>query len=401
MKEVYASVCALSEGPMQEEDLRRHVDPLFLRSLKEMEGRTYLANHSLGRPLDRMAADVSEGLSHWYRDPDSAWEHWDREMMSFRSAIATIIRAQGPHCIAPKSNAGQGLRAILNCYDRPIHVISTRDEFNSIDHILKAYAARGRITIEWVTPRDGPCYSVRDFEPALRKGANLLVASMIFFTTGQLLSDFGELVSAAHSHGILTVADLYHVAGAIPVNVAELGADFAIGGCYKYLRGGPGAGWLYIHPSRLNEPPRTLDTGWFASESPLDFDPPEQLRYAQGADGWLESTPAILPFYQARAGLEFVLAMRVERLREYCLRQQRILTERLADRGVCPLIQESSRGAFISIRVGNAAAAAVALRKHGIIVDARGDFLRICPDILNASAELRNAADAIALILRE
>ena len=37
----------------------------------------------------------------------------------------------------------------------------------------------------------------------------------------------------------------------------------------------------------------------------------ERLSFAKGANGWLESTPAVLPFYQARAGLDFTLAIRL------------------------------------------------------------------------------------------
>ena len=81
-----------------------------------------------------------------------AWTEWLTEMAMFRSRVATLIHAQGPHCIVPKASAGQGLRAVLNCHDEQLRVIATRNEFSSIDLILKAYAARGRIRIDWVKP---------------------------------------------------------------------------------------------------------------------------------------------------------------------------------------------------------------------------------------------------------
>jgi kynureninase len=44
----------------------------FSRVLERDE--IYLANHSLGRPPDRMAEDVRAALDAWYRDMDGAWQ---------------------------------------------------------------------------------------------------------------------------------------------------------------------------------------------------------------------------------------------------------------------------------------------------------------------------------------
>jgi kynureninase len=400
MTELQAAVSALGPGPLQESDLRRHIDPLFSRVLRQAKGRIYLANHSLGRPLDRSMADVAEGLFHWYADLEAAWGSWRSEILSFRSQVASVIHAPGPHCIVPKASAGQGLRAVLNRYDQPVRVVATLNEFDSIDHILKTYDLRKRIHIEWVKPRDGRHYRVEDFVPALSAGVGLLITSLVFYDTGQLMSDFNSVVALARARGASVLADLYHAAGALPVDVNALDVDFAIGGSYKYLRGGPGAAWLYVHPRRLEETPRTLDTGWFAAAHPFDFVRPERPRFAQGAEGWLESTPAVLPFYQARAGLEFVLAMGAARLRAYSLKQQRFLSEQLSQLGVFILAPDERRGAFVAIPTPKAAAAVDALSDKGVVADARGDLLRLCPDLLNSSLELAETAEKAARVLQ-
>jgi kynureninase len=401
MTDIEAAVAALGPQPLAEEALRCHIDPLFSRVLGQAGQRTYLANHSLGRPLDRMAADVAEGLAYWYVDLDEAWAAWLAEMAMFRSRVAKLIHAAGPHCIVPKTSAGQGLRAVLNRYDEPLRVIATRSEFSSIDFILKAYAARGRIRIDWVRPRAGRYYQLDDFAAALRNGAKLLVVSMVFFDTGQLLNEIDAIVGIAKRHGILVLIDLYHAAGALPVDVEALDADFAIGGGYKYLRCGPGAAWLYVHPKQFEGPLSTLDTGWFATPDPFAFERPEHPRFAQGADGWLESTPAVLPFYQARAGLEFTLAIGVERLRAYSLKQQAILIDRLDEAGVTALGAGKPRGAFIAISTPKAEVAATRLLEEGVISDAREGLLRLCPDILNSSDELCEGAERTAHVLRD
>jgi hypothetical protein len=197
--------------------------------LREAGGHIYLANHSLGRPLDRTSADVEDGLSFWYRDLDRAWADWQAEMVLFRARVATLINAPGAHCIVPKASAGQGLRAVLNCHDAPLRVIATANEFNSIDLILKAYAARGRIKINWIRSRADRRYRADDLATALHAGADLLVASMVFFDTGQLLTEIDAIARAAKAYGVGVLVDLYHATGALPVDVQALDIDFAIG----------------------------------------------------------------------------------------------------------------------------------------------------------------------------
>ena len=52
--------------PLTEAFVRERIAPLFSRVLDAQRGRIYLANHSLGRPLDATADDVREGLAAWY-----------------------------------------------------------------------------------------------------------------------------------------------------------------------------------------------------------------------------------------------------------------------------------------------------------------------------------------------
>ena len=50
---------ALAAGPLTEDAVRMHVAPLFSRVLAAHRDRVYLANHSLGRPLDATSDDVT------------------------------------------------------------------------------------------------------------------------------------------------------------------------------------------------------------------------------------------------------------------------------------------------------------------------------------------------------
>jgi kynureninase len=173
-----------------------------------------------------------------------------------------------------------------------------------------------------------------------------------------------------------------------------------IGGSYKYLRGGPGACFLYLSPDALASGLRPLDIGWFAKEQPFLFERPDPPRFAAGGDAFLESTPAVLSWYQARAGQQFTLGLGVERLREYSLDRLRRLKRYLAQHGIEAQGADSAHGAFLTVEHPRAPALADALREHNIITDARDRWLRLCPDCLTLDGALADTAAALAAVLR-
>ena len=157
-------------------------------------------------------------------------------------------------------------------------------------------------------------------------------------------------VARAHAIGATLLLDVYHSLGVVPVDLAAMNVDFAVGGSYKYLRGGPGACFLYVAPRHLDARLATLDIGWFAKEAPFSYARPDPPRFAAGGDGWMESTPPVLTWYQARSGQIFTLAIGVERLRAYSLSQQRYLVDLLQERGIAAMGAQQDRGAFVAVR---------------------------------------------------
>ena len=173
--------------------------------------------------------------------------------------------------------------------------------------------------------------------------------------TGQIVKNLDALAQACHQQGTRLLVDSYHAVGVIPVDVVQLGADFVIGGCYKYLRGGPGACFLYIAPEVLEAGLRPLDSGWFANADPFGYQRPDLPVLAHGGNAFLESTPPVLTWYQARSGLEFTLAMGVERLRAYSLKQLDALRGYLSGAGINTVKGgDEDHGAFLAIRLAKA-----------------------------------------------
>ncbi len=392
------AVAELGDGALTEESLARHIFPLFSKALSGSQ--IYLANHSLGRPLDQAACDVAEAMSLWQSKLDGAWDDWLAERDAFRSRVGQLIAAPRADCVVPKTSAGQGLRTVLNAFEGTVRVVSTCGEFDSVDVILKQYAARGRITLSWVEPRPDGHFDIEELIEAAKGGTDLVVVSHVMFMTGQIIGHLDDLAAACHAKGARLLVDAYHSVGVFPVDVDALGADFVIGGSYKYLRGGPGACFLYISPETLESGLAPLDTGWFAKRDAFLYSRPDPPQFAAGGDAFLESTPPVLTYYQARSGQRFALELGVSRMREYNLDRLRRLKQYLANVGVDSRGGDSEHAAFLTVRHTDAANIAKRLSAANIQTDARGAWLRLCPDCLTLDAELMQAAEAVARTMR-
>ena len=366
---------------MDESWLRKEIFPRFSRVLAR--GEIYLANHSLGRPPDRMAEDLRTALDAWYRDMGHAWDLWLKGRERFRSLTAKLVGARRADCIIPKTSAGQGLRAVLNSFVKKPRVVTSDGEFDSIDFILRIYRQQGRIELKVLPWRELTAH-----------GADLVVLSSVMFRTGEIVKHLSKLVHDAHAAGALVLLDVYHHAGVLPLDLAVLDADFAIGGSYKYTRGGPGACWLYVRPG-LVETLRTPDTGWFAKKAPFTYARPEPPEFAVGGDAWLESTPPALAPFQALAGLELTLELGVSRIRAHSLEQKKLLADLLPR---CEGVGDD-HGAFLTLKHPGARIVSEKLHEKGVTTDARGEYLRIGPDFLNTAEELDRAAHMIRKLL--
>jgi kynureninase len=400
---IAAAVAKLGIGPLTEAAVSQHIRPLFSQTLAR--DRIYLANHTLGRPLDQMHADLSQGAQLWSDALRDAWEPWLAEEANYRSALAGMLGLERPDCLVPKVSAGGALRAVLNTLPQGATVVTTTGEFASVSVVLAQYAALGRLRVVLAAPAPEGTHTAESVNEAMRRepSLRLVVVSHVFYSDAQVFQNLATLAAACRAHGAQLLVDCYHSFGVLPVDMPALGCDYLIGGCYKYLRGGPGAAFLALAPHVADGALRPLDTGWFAQEAaagtntgPRHEDGPA-LR--AGGDAWLEGTPPVLTYYQARSGLAFTHAVGVERLRAYSLGQLQGLRALLGERGIATHGGDAAHGAFLTIATPDPAEVVRQLAQKRIAVDARDGQLRVCPDCLTTGDELEQFADAIASCL--
>lgn len=228
----------------------------------------------------------------------------------------------------------------------------------------------------------------------------LLVSVSHVIFRSSYIQDLKAIVERAQEVGAFVVADIYQSAGTVPLNVRELGLDFATGGSVKWLCGGPGAGYLYVKRDRWPQLEPRL-TGWLAHEDPFAFETgPNQ--YADNIYRFLNGTPSIPAMYAARSGYEIVNQIGVEKIREKSIRQTTRLIEIAEDAGFkvnCPK-DAAKRGGTVVIDVPHGQQVTTELLRRDFLVDYRpGAGIRVAPHFYSKDEELELTVREIKTIL--
>ena len=129
----------------------------------------------------------------------------------------------------------------------------------------------------------------------------VVMITHVNYRTG-FMHDMAAVTALIHRHGALALWDLAHSAGAVPVDLNDVGADYALGCTYKYLNGGPGApAFLWVPQRHQNTFAQPL-SGWWGHQSPFAMEP--GYRPDDGIGRFLCGTQPIVSMALVACGLD-------------------------------------------------------------------------------------------------
>jgi kynureninase len=357
-----------------------------------LEHTTYLINHSLGAMPAAAEKRMVEYARAWKERGIRAWgEGWWELPLTVGDQIGRIIGAP-PGSTVMHQNVAVAEAIVVSCF-RPVdphrnRVVYEEGNFPSVRYL---YQAQPDLEVV-VVPNDEAIVE------AIDERTLLVPMTHVLFKTAEI-QDVVAIVRRAHEVGAHVVLDAYQSAGIVPVDVAALNVDFAVGGSVKWLCGGPGNGWLYIRPDLADVLEPTF-VGWQAHARPFGFEP--ELEYAEGAARFLTGTPNVPALYAATAGYDLIEEIGVERIRENSVRQTALLIDLLDDAGlqVQSPRDPARRGGTVTVRTPEFEAVHKELAERQILCDFRPDVgLRFGPHYYNSDDELRYTVAQIADIL--
>ena len=270
-------------------------------------GVIYLDGNSLGVLPRRTAARVRQVVEQeWGQGLIGSWNSagWMALPQRVGDKIAQLVGVGAGELVVADStsvNLFKVLSAALSISraDAPARrvIVSERSNFPTDLYIAQALAAERQFELLLVEADELPA--------ALGPDTAVLMLTHVNYRTGRL-HDMAALSAQAHAAGALVVWDLAHSAGAVPLALADDGADFAVGCGYKYLNGGPGApAFVWVHPRHAERFWQPL-AGWMGHAAPFEFTP--GYRPAAGVSRYLCGTPPVLSLAALECGVDTVLA---------------------------------------------------------------------------------------------
>jgi kynureninase len=340
----------------------------------------YVDGNSLGRlpraTADRLAKVVNE---QWGRRLIRAWdEGWLELPVAIGDRLGTAALGAKPGQVVVADSTTVCLyklaSAALDLRPGRDQIVTDFDNFPTDRYVLEGLArARG---MELVFLRGDPCSGpTPEAVSELVCGRSALVTFSHVSYRSAHIADMAQITALAHEAGALTLWDLSHSAGSVPVALDADGADLAVGCSYKYLNGGPGApAFMYARASLQSELRQPI-WGWLGRHDPFEME--EGYDPAPGVTGLLSGTPPVLGLSAVDEGVKLVAQAGIGRIRAKGIALTELAIElvdaRLASHGVSVASPRdpARRGAHVALAHPQAKRLCAELIEHGVIPDFR------------------------------
>jgi kynureninase len=294
--------------------------------------------------------------------------------------------------VAIVPSVSSGLSSIASCLDlgdRNKVVLSDMD-FPTNSYVWRAQQRRGA-KLDFVTSADGISVEADDVINRIDGQTAMVNTNRVLFESSWIM-DLPPIVEAAHESGALVVVDDFHGSGIVPLDVHDLGIDFLLSGALKWLMGGQGIAFLYCRRDLVAQM-QPLVVGWFGTKRPFDFDR-SGLDLRDDARRFETGTYTLPQAWTASAGMEMVLEVGVDRIRARNQELTSLIIEKANEVNLEVLSPRADerRGGLVRVRVPgdrpNAERILHELFRRDVVLDQRGDALRISPHFFSTEEDI-------------
>lgn len=342
-------------------DLDRQ-DPLgFVRDRFDLaDGVIYLDGNSLGPPVRAVRQRIAKLADDWQSMLIRGW--WDAGWVDLPrrvgDLIAPLIGAAPGSVVCTDSTSINLYKAVVAAAQLVEgDILTDSGNFPSDLYVLGSVAELLDRQLRIVEPS----------QVVEALGPGILSITQVDFRSGRR-HDLEAITARAHEVGAVTVWDLSHSAGAMPIDLEKHRVEMAVGCGYKYLNGGPGSpAFIYLRPDLDVANPIN---GWFSHHTPFDFDP--AYVPATGSDRMRSGTPHVISMAVMEAAMSAFDGVAMEAIRAKSEALTSTFIELVSDLGEVLTPRETKdRGSQVSLRIEGAEQMIDDLIRQRIIGDYR------------------------------
>jgi kynureninase len=382
-------------------------DPL--RALRDAfvlpDGLVYLDGNSLGAlPRETPARLQQVTARQWGQDLIRGWtEHdWIGAPQRVGDKIARVIGAAPGEVVVSDSTSVNLFKLLAAACrlrpDRPV-ILSEPGNFPNDLYVAQGLQglSNGRVELRLA--------SADQIESAIDERVAVVLLTHVHYKSAAV-HDMARITARAHAQGALTLWDLSHSAGAVPVDLNAAQADFAAGCGYKYLNGGPGAPAYLFVAQRHQATTVSPITGWLGHARPFDF--VDDYAPAPGIGRFLAGSYPILGIAALEVGVDLMLRAdaqsRLDKSRALSELFVALVESRCAGLGleVASPRDAAVRGSHVALRHAQAWAVMQALIARRVVGDFRApDLMRFgFAPLYNRYADCWHAVEILRDVLQ-
>jgi kynureninase len=359
------------------------------------EHTTYANSCSQGALSVDVRRAYEEYLAGW-DEHGAEWEHWVERAEAARSAFAELVNAS-PSEVAVTTSVSQAVSGLVSAL--PLErgrgkIVISELEFPTVGQIAHAQELRGAEVVH-VRPEADGTIPLERFAEAIDERTALVCCTAISYRTGYRL-DVAEVARLARERGALCLADSYQAAGAVPLDVRELGVDFLTAGTVKYLLASAGLAFMYVRAG-LNDSLLPTQTGWFADEDVFRMDISD---YSPAGDArrFDSGTPPVPNIYAGLAGIGIVRKAGVDAIEAHVRALVDELLEGLDDLGAVVVTPraEGDRGPLVCVASTDPERLVAALHERRIVTSSREPSVRLSLHLYNTREDVARLLAALA-----
>ena len=342
-------------------------------------------NHAAHSPLPKPVRDAM------WKHIEEFSEYGDtKDLDDGKSSFASLINAAKDE-VALVENTSMGLNIIANMLNYPpgSNIVTTDLEYPTV--VYPWMKRKLGVTVRYVNNYAGKIL-LEDLEKAMDNKTVAVAISHVEYMNG-FRFDLKALSEITHKHGAYLIIDAIQSLGVLLVDVKRDDVDFITAGCYKWMLGPLGVGYLYVRGDLIEKFEPSF-IGW-ASVKPevfktIDMWEIHRLNLSETASRFEVGTPSRVSLCGAVAALKLLLNTGIDNIEKRVLKLTDHLIDKLSEKGLkfqTPLEPECRSG-IVNFLIDNAQERTSKLAEKGIVVSARSHGIRVSPHFYNTEEEI-------------